>query len=188
MKNSLRMIAIPVAAWFSLGPGVIQAGLFDGQTVNYQYYFSDLTAPYFTAGNGNYLVDFGTEVSNVVDGYGTMDFSGNSFVISFIHGSSFSPAPFNGFIISDIFSAMDSFTSFNLIANTSMLGTPSLSYDADHLYVNWQGLNFGGGNLVFTVNSDTVTTDPIPEPETHAMLIVGLGLVGYTLRRRRIAG
>ncbi len=187
MKNSLRLIAISVAAWFSLGTGVAQAGLFDGQTVNYQYYFPDLTTPYSTAGNGNYLVNSSVEVSNVVDGYGTIDFSGNSFVISFIHGSSFSLAPFNGFIISDIFSAMDSFTSFNVIANTGVLGTPSLSFDADHLYVNWQGLNFGGGNLVFTVNSDTTIT-PVPEPETHAMLIVGLGLMGYTVRRRRIVG
>ncbi|WP_297325742.1 PEP-CTERM sorting domain-containing protein [Nitrosomonas sp.] len=185
MKNSLRLIAVSVVVCFGLSTGAANAGLFDGQTVNYQYYFSDLTTPYSAAANGDYLVDSSVEVSNVVDGYGTLDFSGDSFVISFAHGSSFSSAPFNGFVVSDIFSTTDSFTSFNLVSNTGILGTPTLSFDADHLYVNWQGLNFGGGDLMFTVNPNTAIS-PIPEPETHAMLIVGLGLMGYTVRRRRI--
>ena len=62
-----------------------------------------------------------------------------------------------------------------------------MNFDENHLYVNWQGLNFGRGDLVFTVNTDNFIS-PIPEPEIHAMLIVGFGLVGYTVRRRRIIG
>ena len=132
------------------------------------------------------MVDSSVEISNVVDGFGTMDFSSDGFVVSFTNGSSFTPGSFNGFVVNDVFSTMDSFASFNLISNTGVIGTPILSFDVNHLYVNWQGLNFGGGDLVFTVNSDTIS--PIPEPETYAMLIVGLGLVAYTVRRRRITG
>lgn len=186
MKNFLRLIIISAATGFVLGTGPVNAGIFDGQTVSYQYYFPDLSTPYSNAGNGDYLVDSSVEISNVVDGFGTIDFSSDGFVVSFANGSSFTTGFFNGFIISDVFSTIDPFVSFNLISNTGVLGTPILSFDADHLSVNWQSLNFGGGDLVFTVNSDTIS--PIPEPEIYAMLIVGLSLVAYAVHRRRING
>ncbi len=187
MSKLLRSIMIFAAIWLCSGLGTATAGLFVGQTIHYQYYFPDLTTPYTSAENGNYLVNSGVEISNVVDGYGAIDFSGDDFVVSFTNDFSFSSAAFNGFAISDILSTIDSFTSFNLITNTGLLGTPILNFDENHLYVNWQGLNFGRGDLVFTVNTDNFIS-PIPEPEIHAMLIVGFGLVGYTVRRRRIIG
>lgn len=193
MRNSLRLIAVSVALWFGSGVSIASAGIFDGQTVNYQYYFPDLSTPYAAAANGNYLVDSSVEVVNVVDGHGTIDFGGDEFVISFTESSSFSSAAFNGFVISDVSSTLDSFSSFSLVSNTGVMGTPTLSFDSDHLYVNWEGLSFTSGNLVFSVNSiadkDNVVTDTIsavPEPETYAMLLAGLGLVGYTARRKRI--
>ena len=193
MRNSLRLIAISVALWFGFSASIANAGIFDGQTVNYQYYFPDLSTPYAAAANGDYLVDSAVEVADVVDGHGTIDFGGNGFVISFADSSSFSSAAFNGFVISDVSSTLNSFSSFSLVSNTGVMGTPTLSFDSDHLYVNWEGLSFTSGNLVFSVNSiadkDNVVTDTIsavPEPETYAMLLVGLGLVGYAARRKRI--
>ncbi len=193
MRNSLRLIAISVALWFGFSASIANAGIFDGQTVNYQYYFPDLSTPYAAAANGDYLVDSAVEVADVVDGHGTIDFGGDGFVISFTDSSSFSSAAFNGFVISDVSSTLSPFSSFSLVSNTGVMGTPTLSFDSDHLYVNWEGLSFTSGNLVFSVNSiadkDNVVTDTIsavPEPETYAMLLVGLGLVGYAARRKRI--
>ena len=193
MRNSLRLIAISVALWFGFSASIANAGIFDGQTVNYQYYFPDLSTPYAAAANGDYLVDSAVEVADVVDGHGTIDFGSDGFVISFTDSSSFSSAAFNGFVISDVSSTLDSFSSFSLVSNTGVMGTPTLSFDSDHLYVNWEGLSFTSGNLVFSVNSiadkDNVVTDTIsavPEPETYAMLLAGLGLVGYAARRKRI--
>jgi hypothetical protein len=168
MKNSLRLIAIPMAAWLSLGMGAAQAELFNGLTVinYYPYYFPNLTIPYSTASMSNYLIgSHKKKVSNAVDSYDTIDLSGNSSVISFIQESSVPSKPFNGFIISDnnILSAINPYPSFkfNPVTNIDVLGHP--------LYVNWQGFNPDEKNLVFTaVNSET-TTNPIPEPETHAM-------------------
>ncbi len=185
MSKLLRSIMISATIWLCSGVGTAVAGPFEGQTINYQYYFPNLTIPYASAENGNYLVNSGIEISNVVDGYGAIDFSGDGFVVSFTNDSSFSSATFNGFVVSDILSTIDSFTSFNLVANTGVLGTPILNFDENNLYVNWQGLNFGRGDLIFTVNTDNFI-NPIPEPEIHAMLIVGFGLIGYTVRRRKI--
>ena len=194
MRNSLRLIAISVALWFGSSASIANAGIFDGQTVNYQYYFPDLSTPYAAAANGNYLVDSAVEVADVVDGHGTIDFGSDGFVISFTDSSSFSSAAFNGFVISDISSTLNPFSSFSLVSNTSVVGTPTLSFDSDHLYINWEGLSFTSGNLVFSVTSfadnDNIVIDTIsavPEPETYAMLLAGLGLVGYTVRRRKIS-
>lgn len=47
-----------------------------------------------------------------------------------------------------------------------------------------RSISFSGQGLV----ADDVTfTTPIPEPEAYAMLLAGLGLVGWTARRRRTA-
>jgi len=198
MQSYLRLIAVSVAACLGSVTSIANAGVFDGHTVNYQYYFPNLSTPYTSAGNGDYLVDTGVEISNVVDDFGTIDFSGDKFVISFAHGGNFSPTAFNGFAISDVSGSINPFRSFSLVSNTAVSGTPILSFDSNHLYVNWAGLNFNRGELVFSVgslaprpNSHPVTSfshtiSPVPEPDTYALLLVGLGLVGYNARRKQI--
>ena len=144
--------------------------------------------------NGNYLVNSGVEISDVVDGLGSIDFSGNQFTVSFSHSGSFSPTEFNGFVISDLAANINPFTAFTLISNTGVSGTPVLSFDSNHLYVNWEGLNYTRGDLVFSVESAipnpistfSPTISPVPEPDTYAILLVGLGLVGYSARRKQI--
>ncbi|MBS0299512.1 MAG: PEP-CTERM sorting domain-containing protein [Proteobacteria bacterium] len=197
MRNFLRLMAVSGALWLGSNVGVATAGIFDGHTVNYQYYFPNLSSPYAAAGNGNYLVGSGTEISNVVDGLGTIDFSGNEFTVSFSHGGTFSPTAFNGFVISDLTANINPFTSFTLISNTGVSGTPTISFDSNHLFVNWEGFNYTRGDLVFSVDSvisspftpithifDTIS--PVPEPDTYALLLVGLGLVSFTVRRRQV--
>ena len=195
MNTLLKWTTITFATWCSL-IGVATAGIFDGQTIHYQYYFHTPDTLYSHAANGDHLVGSGVEITNIVDGYGTMNFSGDEFVVNFDRGTSFNPAAFNGFVISDLHDSINSFTSFNLVSNTGVEGTPVLNFDSDHLSVNWQGLGFHGGSLVFTTShlpdlatTDFATTDfatnPAPEPETYALLITGLGLIGLIARRRK---
>ncbi len=70
----------------------------------------------------------------------------------------------------------------------------AFSGDATHsipggTYVGFEDL-YGGGDLDYDDESFVFTNishiSPIPEPETHAMLLVGLGLVAFTVRRRKI--
>ncbi|UJP08255.1 MAG: PEP-CTERM sorting domain-containing protein [Nitrosomonas sp.] len=200
MQSYFRSVAVSVALCLGSVTSIANAGVFDGHTINYQYYFPNLSTPYASAGNGDYLVNSGVEISNVVDGFGTIDFSGDEFVISFAHSGNFSPTAFNGFAISDVTASINPFASFNLISNTAVSGTPTLSFDSNHLYVNWTGLNFNRGELVFSVSSlaphsyphshpgtsFSHTISPVPEPDTYAILLVGLGLVGYSAHRKQI--
>ncbi len=59
-------------------------------------------------------------------------------------------------------------SSLTLVADNSLKGVPDFSYPTV-------------GNLVLA------SAMPIPEPETYAMMLVGLGLVGFLARRRRRA-
>ena len=192
MRKLLKWMGISFAAWCSF-IGVATAGVFDGQTIHYQYFFHESDTLYSHAANGDHLVGSGVEITNVVDGYGTLDFSGDGFDINFGRGTSFNPATFNGFVISDSGHSMNSFTSFSLVSNTGVAGTPVLSFDSDHLSVNWQGFGFGGGSLHFITTSlpptDLATADsatsPVPEPEIYAIFMAGLGLMGFIARRRK---
>ena len=54
-----------------------------------------------------------------------------------------------------------------------------LSFDADTVRINGSGLFFG------TASHILVDVTLVPEPETYAMLLAGLGLLGFIARRRR---
>jgi hypothetical protein len=192
MITLLKWMGISFVAWCSF-IGAATAGVFDGKIIHYQYFFHDPDTLYSHASNGNHLVGSGVEITNVVDGYGTLDLSGDGFVVNFDRGTSFNSATFNGFVISDLYDSMDTFTSFSLVSNTGVAGAPVLNFDADHLSVNWQGLGFGGGSLHFITTSLPPTelatadsaTSPVPESEIYAMFMAGLGLMGFMARRRK---
>jgi hypothetical protein len=60
-----------------------------------------------------------------------------------------------------------------LISNAKAGGVGGSQYSFS-LYTN-------GSNQDYLVAS----VSPVPEPETYAMLLAGLGLMGFTVRRRR---
>jgi hypothetical protein len=68
------------------------------------------------------------------------------------------------------------------------MGLAAGTYFADLTLRTDEGSYFGGAGKSYTFHlSGTVPahTAPIPEPETYAMLLAGLGLVGFVARRRR---
>ena len=81
----------------------------------------------------------------------------------------------------------------NLIAG---FGPSNLTFDANNIYVNlntsmWHDLAPVPGQMGDTFRDKiSVTVDfhaaPIPEPETYAMLLAGLGLMGAVVRRRKL--
>lgn len=60
----------------------------------------------------------------------------------------------------------------------------------DYVHINWGGIGLwndhGGPGNFWQVNGYVVEySAPVPEPETYAMLLAGLGLLGTIARRRR---
>ena len=104
MNKSFKWTPIALAVWCSV-TGVANAGVFDGQKIHYQYFFHESDTMYSHASNGDHVIGSGVEIANVVDGYGTLDFSDDGFVVNFDRGTSFNPAAFNGFVISILPSA-----------------------------------------------------------------------------------
>ena len=176
------MKKLVLASLFAAFASVANAGLFDGQQVEFQYYFPDLSSPYGGSANGTYLVGPGAEVLNLVDGNSrTLDLDGNNITADFPGNVGFSSGSFNGFRITDINNTIAAFTSFSIVDSSTLAGGGiTLSFDSNNLYVNWQSANFNPGKVVFAVNAA-----PVPEPETYASLLAGLGLLGAISRRRR---
>jgi hypothetical protein len=44
-------------------------------------------------------------------------------------------------------------------------------------------ITYGGGSETYTM--DNLTVGAVPEPETYAMMMAGLGLLGFSVRGRR---
>jgi len=69
--------------------------------------------------------------------------------------------------------------------DTNMGGWDSstrLSFGTDHVLFDWKGLSFDN-STTFSAVLNFAT--PVPEPETYAMLLAGLGLLGCAFRRRK---
>ena len=80
MRHALGVILLFVV-------GSAQASLLEGETINYQYYYSSLASPYSNASNGDYLVGPGVEVANAVDNRGTVDISDTSIFVDFTNSA-----------------------------------------------------------------------------------------------------
>jgi len=53
--------------------------------------------------------------------------------------------------------------------------------------VNDNNLPGGGGRDLFSDDTEFLKislANPVPEPETYAMMLAGLGLLGFAMRRR----
>jgi len=91
-------------------------------------------------------------------------------------------------------------TQIKVVGSFAAGGTTSQTFDLDlikdptlgmqHFVLNgsFQNLNtiaFSGigGNPEFSIDN-VATTAPVPEPETYALLLAGLGVVGFVARRR----
>lgn len=85
------------------------------------------------------------------------------------------------------FTAFNLYESANLIATGIMNGSNwLLSFAGGATPGNYQ-LNIAGYKLNTSSASyaGNISISPVPEPETYAMLLAGLGLIGFSIRRRK---
>lgn len=155
-----------------------------GSTVNYQYYYPDLSSTYLDADNGNKLVGAGVEVSNIVASVGTMDITATQIIIDFSATAFFVPGAFNGWVLTDVLASIDDFTAVTIDAATNMAGfdASNVSFTADTISVNWQGLNFNSDTFVVL---NFAQGSVVPEPTSLALVSLALLGVGAASRARR---
>lgn len=176
-----RFIAAAALAGSVAGSAV--AAPLMGSVLNYQYYYPTLSSPY--AGtpdvNSNFIVGPGVELHTLTDAIGSLDVTADQIIVDFSHSSVFGSATFSGWVLTDIFSTIDSFTSVTFDAATNMVGLDAsrLSFTADTIALNWQGLSFDADTRVVL---NVVTGNPVPEPGTLPLL--GAALLGIAFIRR----
>ena len=80
------------------------------------------------------------------------------------------------------FATPGSFTSLSLVSSSFVPGL-TFSLAAGKVVVDWLGTDTGPHDYVAVF--DVTTAPAIPEPETYALMLAGLGVVGFMARRRR---
>lgn len=164
-----RTTIVALTLWLGLAAGTANAGVptisgFEG-TAETGY-----NAAFFNIGLANTFNDF---ITFSIPG----DSSGNggSNVISLGGGGV-------------TFTAFNLYESANLIATGIMEGSNWLLSFAGGATPGSYTLNIAGfklNPLASASYAGNISISPVPEPETYAMLLAGLGLLGFSIRRRK---
>jgi hypothetical protein len=153
---------------------------------------ADTAAPTFSV-DGDYAGQYNTRDRLHITNHGSefqalrLDFGGPVSAFGFLFGASDSSWNLNAYsagnvllesqVIPPVFgSNAGDFFGFAGLAGASYA---TLTQNADGIYAN------GGVDYVFVDNVRTSAVAAIPEPETYALMIAGLGIVGAMARRRR---
>ncbi|WP_292455037.1 PEP-CTERM sorting domain-containing protein [Methylibium sp.] len=94
-------------------------------------------------------------------------------------------APFNGLVFDLTSPGPLGITGASIDAQTTMIGFDSsrVILDNGRIAINWNGLSYVDGTRVVV---DFTTA--VPEPETYALMLAGLGMVGGLASWRRKSG
>lgn len=184
MRSAFLAVALATVPAGAMAQG------FTGAPVSEQYYFPDLTSPYLPTvyTPQTFVIGAGQESTIVLEGVTTfnIDFSDTALDIVFdtvLPSPQFAAASFNGLVFTS--------PAFSSIAGVSISATSNLAgFDASRVSVvgndlrlDWSGLSYDTDTVVGL--SFAVAPGAVPEPASWAMMIVGFGVVGAGLRRRR---
>ncbi|WP_258364461.1 DUF4114 domain-containing protein [Nitrosomonas sp. Nm84] len=202
MKNSLRLTAVFVALWFGLLSNTRADAIpypASGAEDSTQYTFTATTTGEIGAYFYNQSASYTNTLSLLVNGVITPESSAG---VLNNHTSSIGDFVSLGFVhAGDVLTfQLNVITTGNTLYSDSTLNadgvnhvySTSFSGDTAHgiptgTYVGFEDI-YGGGD--FDYNDETfvfTNISAVPEPETYAMLLAGLGLIILTVRRSRIA-
>ena len=191
----MKPIALAALAAFALLPVQAAHAALIGAPISETYYYPTDVAPYAgaTYTPQNFVVGGGEESVIDIEGvtYIHVDFGAttlglllNTTLPAPVWGTA---GPYNGPIFSG--AAISGITGVLVNSSSTLAGFDSsrVSIVGNDLRINWGGLSYADGttlNLDFTFLPDG---SAVPEPATWAMMIVGFGLTGAAVRRRKSA-
>jgi hypothetical protein len=113
-----------------------------------------------------------------------VDFSGSGFTLSPSNNVRYGDVDFNGPRLFDIDNNIADFSAVTLLSSTiTGLDQTRISFDSNNIFLNLQGLTFTSGQTAsFAVAS---LASAVPETATWSMMILGMGAVGFAMRRRK---
>lgn len=163
--------------------GNTHAALLNGQTVNFQYLYPELTTPEtLWSTNGNFFVDDSVEIANITMQSSSLDIRDSQLFIRFFYSANFELAAFNGFKLT-VGAGVDDFTSVTIDALTTWdnFSADRIDFGSDYIFINWQGFAFNAGDvLVLNIGTDG---EQVPEPTSLALLSLAM-LAAYRLRQK----
>jgi hypothetical protein len=179
----MRFVVVVLAAAGILAtPKRADAG-FMTQTLEYTYYFPDTASPFDSS---TFVVSNAVERSSLASGnagsdFATLDVSDTAILVDFYNGSSFTPSTFNGFVLSDINSTVPAITGVTVNSATNMSGFDAsrVSFSADKIFVNLEGLSFDANTIV------QLDVTFVPLPPTLLAGFLGMGVLAGVRRFRR---
>ena len=140
------------------------------------------------------LTSLSSHAANINQNWGVLDFENTGKVSksgSFLDTYTFTLGG-ESVVDATFLSRNINFGSYSLFDGTGMTSLYSSSFGGQASFSNSWTLDVGVysfaiGGMAGSAGSYSLvaSTTPVPEPETYAMLLAGLGIIGFVARRRR---
>ena len=178
MKRILRanIVAAAAVVFVLVFTANANATLLDAKDLRIRYLFPDITTDFLPP--IDVVVGPGVEADL---GFATpvIDVSNVTILFNFTVGGS--PASFNGFQFIDFTDSISAFSSVAVSSTNLAFDISAVTFDANNIWVNFQGLSSGlDGFVELTISSDSAF---LPEPFTLGLLGAGLLGLGFATRR-----
>jgi hypothetical protein len=167
-----------VAAWLGVATAVGATPLLDGETVRGQWLFPNISTAFLTV---DVVVGAGLEIPGSNGGFDVNLSDTQIHFANLTASQGYSSGTFNGWLFFDLNSVIDAFGSVTINPASNMVGfnASRISFDADHIWVDFVGLTGDSSTVV------VLDIGPVPEPSTLFLLAAGTALLAGLRRPAR---